>query len=156
MNGGSAISFEADGQNDLSVAAGTYNVVEPAVAGYTTSYQGCSNIVIPNGGTATCTVTNNDQPATLIVKKVVVNDDGGTAGRIDFSFQGERRRRRRSARSRPTASDTMYGHDAGTYSVTEPAVSGYATSYSADCSGSIPLGGARRPARSRTTTSRRR
>ena len=39
------------------------------------------------GETKTCTITNNDQPATLIVKKVVVNDNGGTKVASDFSFQ---------------------------------------------------------------------
>jgi uncharacterized repeat protein (TIGR01451 family) len=62
VNLGAAQPFEADGQNDLVVAAGTYNVTEPAVAGYTTSYSNCSNLVIPNGGSATCTITNNDVP----------------------------------------------------------------------------------------------
>ncbi len=62
VNGGQAQAFEADGQNDLVVPAGTYNVVEPASAGYTTTYQGCANILLALGGTATCTVTNNDVP----------------------------------------------------------------------------------------------
>ena len=62
VNGVAAQPFQADGQNDLVVAAGTYSVTEPAVAGYTTSYSNCSNLVIPNGGSATCTITNNDVP----------------------------------------------------------------------------------------------
>ena len=62
VNGGEAQSFDADGQNDLMVNAGVYGVVEQAVAGYTTSYSNCSNLVIPLGGSATCTVTNNDVP----------------------------------------------------------------------------------------------
>jgi uncharacterized repeat protein (TIGR01451 family) len=62
VNGSQAQAFESDGQNDLSVPAGMYDVVEPASAGYTTSYAGCSNIQLPLGGTATCTVTNNDVP----------------------------------------------------------------------------------------------
>ena len=37
-------------------------MTEPAVAGYTTTYQGCANIVLPLGGSATCTITNNDVP----------------------------------------------------------------------------------------------
>ena len=32
VNGGAAQAFEADGQNDLTVDPGTYNVTEPAVA----------------------------------------------------------------------------------------------------------------------------
>ncbi|MEP7224297.1 MAG: hypothetical protein ABI783_05005 [Actinomycetota bacterium] len=62
VNGQPAQPFEADAQNELTVAPGTYGVVEPAVARYTTSYEGCSNIVLGVGQTATCTVTNNDVP----------------------------------------------------------------------------------------------
>jgi hypothetical protein len=62
VNGGTPQAFEADGQNDLTVDAGTYSVVEPAVAGYTTSYNNCTDVVVANGGSATCTITNNDQP----------------------------------------------------------------------------------------------
>ena len=49
MNGGAAQAFEADGQNDLTVDPGTYNVTEPAVAGYTTTYDGCSNVALTLG-----------------------------------------------------------------------------------------------------------
>ena len=62
VNSGTAQAFEADGQNNLTVAAGTYNVTEIAEAGYTTTYQGCAQIVLPLGGSATCTITNNDVP----------------------------------------------------------------------------------------------
>ena len=96
--------FEADGQNDLTVDPGTYNVTEPAVAGYATTYDGCSNVGLALGETKTCTITNNDQPATLIVKKVVVNDNGGTKVASDFSFQVNGGAARR--RSRPTARTT--------------------------------------------------
>ena len=44
-------------------------------------------VTLANGDDVTCTVTNNDQPAKLIVKKVVINDDGGTKTAADFSFQ---------------------------------------------------------------------
>ena len=46
----------------LTVPACTYNVTEPTVAGYATSLNNCSNLVIPNGGTATCTITNGAVP----------------------------------------------------------------------------------------------
>lgn len=58
VDGGNAIQFEGDGQNDLSVNAGTYTVTEPAVADYTTSYNNCSNVQVDNGETETCTITN--------------------------------------------------------------------------------------------------
>jgi uncharacterized repeat protein (TIGR01451 family) len=129
VNGGSAVAFEADGENVLTVAAGSYDVTEPHVDGYATTYDNCSEVVIPNGGSATCTITNDDQPATLIVKKVVVNDEGGTKKASDFSF---------SVNGDDPVSFEADGQNnltvpAGTYSVTEPAVDGYATSY-AGCS----------------------
>ncbi len=86
VNGGATVGFEADGQNDLTLSAGTYTVTEPAVAGYAPSYDGCTDVVLVNGDTKTCTITNDDRPGTLIVKKVVVNDDGGTKTAADFSF----------------------------------------------------------------------
>ena len=58
VNNATAVAFEADGQNDLVQAPGTYNIIEPAVADYTATYAGCSNVVLASGGTATCTITN--------------------------------------------------------------------------------------------------
>ena len=121
----------------MTVDAGTYSVTEPAAAGYATSYSNCSQLVIANGDTATCTITNDDVPATLIVKKVVVNDNGGTATADDFSFQVNG--------GQPIAfeadgqNDLMV--DAGTYEVAEPAVAGYTTTYSGCDDIVLPLGG---------------
>ena len=137
VNGGAAQAFEADGQNDLAVNAGTYNVVEPGVAGYTTTYHGCSNIVIPNGGTATCTITNDDKPATLIVHKVVVNDNGGTKVASDFSFQVNGG----AAQAFEADGQNNLTVNAGTHTVVEPAVAGYATGYDNCSQIVIPLGG---------------
>jgi uncharacterized repeat protein (TIGR01451 family) len=137
VNGDEPVSFEADGQNNLTVPAGTYTVTEPAVEGYATSYENCADVVIPNGGTATCTITNDDEPATLIVKKVVVNDEGGTKTASDFSF---------SVNGAEPASFEADGQNnltvpAGSYSVTEPAVAGYTTSYEGCSEIVIPNGG---------------
>ena len=125
VNGGSAVAFEADGQNELAVDAGTYSVSEPAVAGYATSYDNCTDVAVANGGTATCTITNDDRPGTLIVRKVVVNDEGGDKTAVDFSF---------TVNGGDTVAFEADGQNeltvpAGTYEVTEPAVDGYATSY---------------------------
>jgi uncharacterized repeat protein (TIGR01451 family) len=137
VNGGAAQAFEADGQNDLTVNAGTYDVTEPAVEGYATSYDNCSDVVVPNGGSATCTITNDDEPATLIVKKVVVNDNGGTRIVSDFSFRvngGEPQSFEGDGQNDLTV-------NAGTYDVTEPEVDGYSTTYD-NCSDLvIPNGG---------------
>jgi uncharacterized repeat protein (TIGR01451 family) len=66
-----------------------------------------------------------DEPEKLIVKKVVVNDDGGTATASDFSFQVN------GGPAQPFDSDGQneLTVDPGTYTVTEPPVAGYATSY---------------------------
>ena len=39
------------------------------------------------GDTKTCTITNDDQAGTLIVKKLVINDNGGSKISSDFSFK---------------------------------------------------------------------
>jgi hypothetical protein len=80
VNGASATSFEADCQNEISVdTTVTYTVSEPAVAGYATTYDNCSSVQVPPGGTATCTVTNNDRGPSLRLVKSVTNDNGGTS-----------------------------------------------------------------------------
>jgi hypothetical protein len=133
------VAFEADGSNAVSLAAGTYSVTEPAVAGYATSLSNCTGIVLASGGSATCTITNNDTaatPASLTVTKVVVNDNGGTAGPASFSFSING--------AAPVAFEAdgsnVLSLPAGTYSVTEPAAAGYATSL-ANCTGIVLAAG---------------
>lgn len=125
VNGGTATAFEVDGQNDLTVNAGTYNVTEPAVSGYTTTYEDCSNINLAVGETATCTITNNDQPATLTVTKVLNNQYGGTLKCEDFSFKVN------GGLSVPFEADcsNTVSVNAGTHSVVEDAKTGYTPSY---------------------------
>ncbi|HLM84153.1 MAG TPA: hypothetical protein VK254_03015, partial [Candidatus Bathyarchaeia archaeon] len=140
VDGGASQAFESDGQNDLTVDADTYDVTEPAVDGYTTTYNNCTNVVVPNGGTATCTITNNDQAATLTVIKHVVNDNGGTktAGAFTMNVTGSNV----SDSSFAGAEDpgTTVTLNAGAYSVDEDAVFGYAKTIGADCSGTIANG----------------
>ena len=151
VNGGSTIAFQQDtdirhGKNTLTVDVGTFNVVEADFAGYTTTYDNCSNVVIPNGGSATCTITNDDQPGTLVVKKVVTNDNGGTRTAGDFEFSV----------NNGVASDVSFLQDndalhgkntfiasAGTYTVTEDGlpIVGYITIYKNCSNVVIPSGG---------------
>ncbi len=84
VDDGEPISFDGTGQNTLVVDAGTYSVTEIASPGYSTTYEDCDDMVIPNGGTATCTITNDDQQAYIIVDKTVMNDNGGSAVADDF------------------------------------------------------------------------
>jgi hypothetical protein len=83
--------FEADGQNDLTVAAGTYSIEEALDSRYTTTYEygemsDCSSIEIANGGEATCTITNNDKPAHLTIVKRTDEQSGD--GTFDFNITG--------------------------------------------------------------------
>ena len=95
VDGGSAVAFAQDGgnalagKNTLSVSAGSHSVVEDAlpIAGYTTTYSNCANVNVANGGTQTCTITNDDVAGTLVVKKVVINDNGGSMKATDFKFK---------------------------------------------------------------------
>src|SRR5205823_3706575 len=119
----------------------TYNVQENSggPSGYTASYSAnCSGTIAANT-TTTCTITNNDDAGTLIVKKVVVNDNGGTKHATDFSFEYN------GGSSTAFAQDNDADHgkntltiNAGSFSVVETGtpISGYSTSYSG-CSGTI-------------------
>ncbi|WP_052108204.1 galactose oxidase-like domain-containing protein [Aerolutibacter daejeonensis] len=62
INGAAPVAFEVDGSNVVNLPPGTYTVTEPASTGYTAAYQGCADIVLAAGGSATCTITNNDVP----------------------------------------------------------------------------------------------
>src|SRR4029077_16844718 len=81
----------------LEVAPGTYTLAEPALAGYEPTAWTCTNgdggafdagsVTVEAGDVpVTCSITNDDQPVALIIKKVVVNDDGGTATVDDFGI----------------------------------------------------------------------
>jgi uncharacterized surface protein with fasciclin (FAS1) repeats len=77
VNGGVATAFEADGQNDVSVSAGTYSVTEVAAPGYTTTYSNCSNVAVANGETEICTIMNDDiapEPELDTITELVVAD----------------------------------------------------------------------------------
>ncbi|MFL5963930.1 MAG: hypothetical protein ACJ757_13670 [Gaiellaceae bacterium] len=145
VNGGTATSFVQDGsdplkgKNTLTVPAGTYSVTEDATssAGYTAGFSGCSNVVVANGETKTCTITNDDQAGTLIVEKSVVNDNGGQKLATDFKFQVNGGTATSFVQD---GSDSSKGKNTltvspGTYNVTEDATSsaGYAAGY-AGCS----------------------
>ncbi len=138
VNGGSAQPFEADGQNDLTVDAGIYTITEPAMGGYTTTYDNCADVVVPNGGTQTCTITNNDEPAHIIVVKHVTNDNGGDAVAGDFTMHISGTAGTADFAGSESGIDTQV--NAGTYSISEDSVAGYASGYSGDCSGSIANG----------------
>ncbi|HAI63239.1 TPA: hypothetical protein DCL89_03335 [candidate division WWE3 bacterium] len=134
---GAPVSFEADGQNDLTVNAGTYTITEPAVSGYSTTYDNCTSVGVSIGETETCTITNDDLPGTLIVKKTMTNNNGGTKAAHDFTFSVN------SGTAVPFEFDGQNNLtvDAGTYSVVEPSVPGYTATYDNCTDVVIPNGG---------------
>ncbi len=144
-------AFSADplkgSSGNISLVAGTnFSVTEPAVSGYSTTYSvGCSGSIM-SGQTSTCTITNDDQAATLIVEKVVVNDNGGTKVASDFSFKvngGTATAFLPDPAGNPASLNgkNTLGVNAGTYSVAEPAVAGYSTTYSTDCTNVVIANG---------------
>lgn len=161
-HGGTAVEtdFQAsvDGGNEdwgqqLQVAPGVHSVAETGLAGYTSGTWGgdCSGaagsgttVNLVAGQSYVCTITNDDIAPELTVIKTVVNDHGGLAVASDFTmtvngtdvvsspFPGA---------AGPTG--TTVTLDAGQYSVQESMGSfagQYASSFSADCSGTIGIG----------------
>ena len=75
------------------VDAGTYALSESGPVGYAASAWSCvggtqtgSSLALALGESATCTIVNDDIPATLTLVKQVVNDDGGTAVATDWTL----------------------------------------------------------------------
>jgi prealbumin domain-containing protein len=135
------------------VSAGSYALTEQTQAGYAPSTWSCSggsqtgaNIALALGGSATCTISNDDIAPTLTLVKVVTNDNGGTKTLSDFPLTA----------SGPvtisgvsgTTSVTSRPVNAGSYALTEQTQTGY-TASTWSCSGgsqtganiALPLGG---------------
>src|SRR5206468_1736949 len=146
VNGGAPTPFAQNGtdplqgQNTVDVNAGAFSVVEYAtpVAGYTTTYSGCSGTIL-NGEIRTCTVTNDDQPPHLIINKVVVNNNGGTLSPANFSgtVSGVTTA---TGNAWTGATTDMTLIRVGNYSVAENAHPGYDATFSTGCTGTIALG----------------
>jgi hypothetical protein len=93
VNGGEPGPFLSDEElKEITVDQGTYTVTEEPAEGYETSYDNCEEVFIPNGGSETCIVTNDDIAPTLHLVKTVNNDNGGNAVPGDwtlFAIAGE-------------------------------------------------------------------
>ena len=96
---GSSAGFNDTGNSTTfhNVTAGVqYTLTESAVTGYTAgTVWSCSGggafvspnkITLANAEQVTCTITNNDNPPALHLRKVVVNDNGGTAVNTDWTL----------------------------------------------------------------------
>ena len=129
-----------------TLPAGGYTVSEDAPpAGY--AQTGISGDCAPNGTVTvvggvqkTCTITNDDVAAKLIVIKNVVNDEAGTKTAADFTLTVTGNTPSPSSFAGAGAPGTQVSIRPGAYSVSEAAVAGYTGSLSSDCAGSIALG----------------
>jgi hypothetical protein len=149
-DGPTDISGEGGATSGSSFDAGTYTLSESAgPTGYTNGSWNCTNNVSVNanneiklglGESTECTVYNSDQPATLFVKKHVINDNGGTLEAKDFDLTVN------GTNAAPTAfvgneDGTEITLDAGTYSVDEPSVpTGYKMTGNDCAKGTIDIG----------------
>lgn len=93
VNGGASIAFEADGTNEVTVATGTYEVLEVAPpAAFTVTYSaGCSGELAP-GDQVTCTITNTSSTTDSsdgASGSDGTNSDDGSAGSNDGTTDDE-------------------------------------------------------------------
>ena len=144
------------------IAPGTYKLAESGgpPTGYTAGKWSCAphalgganqdELTIASGETVSCSIINTAQPATLIVKKTVVNDAGGNKHAVDFSVKLNN-----STTNYPFVQNaeefsgnadkgiyTFSGLAPGTYTVTENQQTGYDAPVYSNCSTlNIPRGG---------------
>jgi hypothetical protein len=132
----------ADGANTLkyssqviAVNQGSYTLRENDIAGYNEGTWGCTGatpsnttisagaVTVPLATDVVCTITNDDQPATLIVKKTVIGAGAtfqfsGTGSGVDASFS-------LSPASDNSTTTSFSNISAGAKSVTETVLPGY-------------------------------
>jgi hypothetical protein len=115
-----------------SLTPGTYVVSEDLpVAGYAQTSIVCdgqttATVTVTSNGNHTCTITNDDQQAYIIVDKTVINDNGGTKVANDFSL---------TVGGNPVQDGVAYPVNPGTYSAGETNLPGYTPSaWGTDCS----------------------
>src|SRR5207245_432261 len=124
-------------------AVGSYSVAENAHPGYDATFSRACTGTLHHGLTITCTVTNDDQAAHLIINKVVVNDNGGTLTAADFSGTIGGAVVATGGNTWAGASTDRTLTAIGSYSVAENAHPGYDATFSAGCTGTIAVGGAK-------------
>jgi hypothetical protein len=132
---------------DYNLIPGIYVVSEDSPpSGYTqTGFSGdCDSggsVVVVSGATKTCTITNDDQAATLTVIKHVINDNGGTKVASNFAITVTGNSPSPANFNGAEDPGTSVTIGAGAYSVDEGAHDGYTKTLSAGCSGTIANGG---------------
>jgi hypothetical protein len=135
-NGGSDVSGSpaagSESGTSYTLDAGSYVVSENAPpSGYTqTGISGdcdsSGNVTVVPGQTKTCTITNNDIAPKLHLRKVVINDNGGTKTVADFTLTANGTGSNDLSGTSPVDSDA--GLKADTWALSETNVYGYSAS----------------------------
>jgi len=99
-----------------------------------------ATIIAEEGEIIACTFTNARQPARVIVIKHVINDDGGTAAANAFTMTVDDPGTNPTSFPGAESPGTTVTVDPGDYTVTETGPSGYAASFSDDCTGTVAAG----------------
>src|SRR5206468_1812331 len=140
--GNSWTGTTSPGLDKTLTSVGSYTVTEAADPGYDTTYSEIGRATSRESETKTCTVTNNDKAAHLIIIKNLINDDGGAkvAGAFSGTITGVTAAGGNSwtGTASPGLDKTL--SSVGSYTVSETADPGYDTTYSADCTSTIALG----------------
>src|SRR5206468_3034826 len=131
--GATPLSGSTPVDSGATFSAGAYTLSESGPANYTASDWVCvggtqgdaTHITVGLGQSATCTITNNDQPAHLTLLKVVNNNHGGPLGVGSFPLTAVGTST--TATLTPitgqisgTALATNVAVNAGTYTLSEP------------------------------------
>src|SRR5207248_1924129 len=98
------------------------------------------SIGIKEGDDVVCTFNNHRLPATLVVIKHVINDNGGTNVAGDFKMNVTGGNPSITSASGSEAGTSITLDPGASYSVSESGPTGYAATYSDGCSGSIAAG----------------
>ncbi|EKD99541.1 MAG: hypothetical protein ACD_22C00235G0001, partial [uncultured bacterium] len=124
QGGNSFPGSESPGVNKTLTSVGSYSVTESGPDGYNVGYSANCSGTIALGETKTCTITNNDKAPELHLRKVVVNDNGGTNVAADWTLTATGPTT--LSGSTPVDSDNTF--DAGAYALSESGPAGYSSS----------------------------
>lgn len=150
LSGKGNLSDETVGDFDhlQAVSNVTYTLTESGPSGYLAGdtwvcdggiFTAPNQIELNEGDDVTCQIVNSAIQPKLIVKKVVITDNGSEAVAGDFTINVSGTNVSLTSFAGSEAGTTIY-LDQGSYSVSEDSAVGYETSYSPDCTGTIKLG----------------
>jgi hypothetical protein len=143
INGTGETGFEADGSNQVTLNVGTYDITEPAVAGFVTTYSGCEDVVLTATNSPTCTITNTAStsgsldPGYLVINKVITGTTSASAD--DFSFDIVKNFITPVETNEPFEADgsNVYELSTGLYSITEDSALGFTATYANSLNGDL-------------------